>query len=291
MTGLSGEQFAALLVEVGQAWEAARMERLTARSRQRAFGAGRRHSIPFAGRLLLALLYLRWNVPYRFLAAVFGTDKDMVNRAVAEITPLLAKAGVTAPDGTRVGDEKALTAQLSGLSKSKRAALVDGTFVPIPRPSKGGWDAQKAQYSGHRHRHVNTFQAITDDCGRLLWVTGAVAGATHDLTALATSNAAGPLAESEVTVLADKAYIGVKAKLGLAGAFTPKRRRREGEHPDDVIEAGKTFNRELAHQRVHVEHAIRRLKTNKILHGYRRRLDTLSDSIGACATLTTYQPT
>jgi hypothetical protein len=35
------------------------------------------------------------------------------------------------------------------------------------------------------------------------------------------------------------------------------------------------------------EHAIRRLKTNKILHGYRRRRATLTDTIRACAALTT----
>lgn len=55
--------------------------------------------------------------------------------------------------------------------------------MPIPRHGKGGWDAQKAHYSTHRHRHVNTFQAVTDEHGGLLWVTGAVAWATHDLTA------------------------------------------------------------------------------------------------------------
>lgn len=290
LTGLSAEEFASLLAEVGPVWEAARVARLSGRKRERAFGAGRPHGLPFAGRLLLVLMYLRWNVPYRMLAATFGTNKDTINRAVAELTPLLAKLGITAPDGSRVGDHKALTAQLAALSAAQRGALIDGTFVPIPRPGKG-WEAQKAQYSTHRHRHVNTFQAITDDTGALLWATPAVAGATHDLTAIAESNAAGPLADSEVVVIADKAYIGIKAKLGLAGAFTPKRRHRDDTRAEPVIEAEKAFNLEVARQRVHVEHAIRRLKTNKILHGYRRRLDTLTDTIGACATLTTYQPT
>lgn len=206
LTGLSAGQFAQLLVEVGPAWDAAREGRLTAardRPRQRAFGAGRRHELPFAGRLLLVLMNLRWNVPYRMLAAVFATNKDTINRAVAEMTPLLAAVGITAGDASRVGDEAALTAELRKLSDAKRAAIVDGTFVPIPRPGKGGWEAQKAQYSTHKHRHVNTFQTATDDRGRLLWVGGAEPGSTHDLTAVARSMAAGPLAASEVTVLAD----------------------------------------------------------------------------------------
>ena len=287
MTGLSADQFAGLLVELGPVWEADRQARLTGRKRERAYGAGRPQGLPFAGRLLLVLMYLRWNVPYRFLAAVFGTNKDTINRAVAEMTPLLAKVGITAADGTRVGDEAALTEQLAKLSDAQRGALIDGSFVPIPRPSKGGWEAQKAQYSTHRHRHVNTFQAITDDHGALLWVTPAVDGSTHDLTAIFDSSAAGPLADSEVTVLADKAYIGIKAKLGLAGAFTPRKRRRDDDRAESVIDAEKDFNRELAIQRVRVEHAIRRLKTNKILHGYRRHRDTLTDTIAACAALAT----
>jgi hypothetical protein len=287
LTGLSSAQFARLIEEIGRAWQAEREARLSGKPRQRAFGAGRKHVLPFGGRLLLAVMYLRWNVTLRFLAEVFGTDKDMVHRAVAELTPLLADHGITAPDGSRVGDDEALAVQLRALSKTQRAALVDGSFVPIPRPAKGGWDVQKAQYSPHRHRHVNTFQTITDDQGGLLWVGDAEPGATHDLTAIATSAAAGPLAGSEVTVIADKAYIGITAKLGLAKTFTPYRRRKTDTRAEPVREAEGEFNTELARQRVHVEHAIRRLKTNKILHGYRRRHHTLTDTIRACAALTT----
>jgi hypothetical protein len=287
LTGLSLRQFAQLLVEVGPEWEAAREARLSARARERAFGAGRRHEVPFAGRLLSTLVYLRWNVTFRMLAATFGSNKDTLQRAVAELTPLLAAHGITAPDGTRLGDDDALETQLRRLSTAQRGALIDGTFVPIPRPGKGGWEAQKMQYSPHRHRHVNTFQTLTDDLGHLLWVGDACDGSTHDLTAIATSTVAATLAESEVTVLADKAYIGIKAKLGLAAAFTPRRRRKNDTRAQAVRDSEGDFNLELARQRVHVEHAIRRLKTNKILHGYRRRRATLTDTIRACATLAT----
>jgi hypothetical protein len=287
LTGVSMSQFARLIGEVGPVWEAERERRLSVRKRARAFGGGRKPELPFAGRLLLTLVYVRWNVTYRMLAAAFDTNKDSVNRAVAELTPLLAAVGITGPDGTRIGGDDALGAQLRALSKNQRSALLDGSFVPIPRPGKGGWAAQKAQYSTHRHRHVNTFQALTDDLGNLLWVGDARDGNTHDLTAIATSDAAGALSESEVTVIADKAYIGIKAKLGLAHAFTPYRRRTTDTRAEPVRGTESEFNTELARQRVRVEHAIRRLKTNKILHGYRRRRHTLTDTIRACATLAT----
>ena len=143
LTGLGSAQFGGLVGEVGPMWVAAREERLSARVRQRAFGGGRSPEIPFAGRLLLTLMYLRWNVTYRALAAIFDTNKDTVNRAVAELTPLLAARGITAADGRRIGDDRALEAQLRTLSQTQRAAIVDGSFVPIPRPKNGGWEAQK----------------------------------------------------------------------------------------------------------------------------------------------------
>src|SRR2546425_8338741 len=85
LTGLTRAQYATLIAEIGAAWEGEREARLTARTRKRAFGAGRKHALPFAGRLLLALIYLRWNVTMRFLAEAFGSDKDMVQRCVAEL--------------------------------------------------------------------------------------------------------------------------------------------------------------------------------------------------------------
>lgn len=285
LTGVSLRQFAELLARVGPEWEAAREARLTARRRRRAFGGGRHHDVPFAGRLLTTLMYLRWNVTFRMLAATFDSNKDTLQRAVAELTPLLAAHGITGPDGARIGDDDALGGQLRRLSKTQRAALVDGSFVPIPRPGKGGWAAQRAQYSPHRHPHVNTFQTVTDDTGALLWIGDARPGATHDLTAIATSDIAEALADSEVTVIADKAYVGIKAKLKLENAFTPHRRRKNDQRTEPVRAAEAEFNTEIARQRIHVEHGIRRIKRHRVLHGYRRRLDTLTDTLRACATL------
>lgn len=288
LSGVSATQFARLVDEVGRAWEQDRFERLERPDRRRVQGAGRKHAVPFAARLLMVLMYLRWNISYRALGGLFGVSKDAVLRSMDELLPLLAARGITAPDGSAVVDADALEAQLATLTDAQRAALVDGTFVPVGRPA--AWDDQKPLYSTHRGRHTRNFTAVTDDVGNLLWAGGGCVGSTHDLTALAESAAAAPLAGSEVTVIADKAYRGVVARLGLARAFTPRPRRRKDQPPlpEPVAEAEADYNREVNSQRVHVEHAIRRLKVRRVLHGYRlsaRRFDQTIAAVAALATM------
>jgi hypothetical protein len=55
-----------------------------------------------------------------------------------------------------------------------------------------------------------------------------------------------------------------------------------------VAAAERDLNREIATQRVRVEHAIRTLKTRRILHGYRlapRRFDHTINAIAGLATM------
>lgn len=114
LTRLSASQFARLIDEVGRAWEKDRFERFDRPDRRRAQRAGRKHAISFAARLLMVLMYLRWNISYRVLGGIFGVSKDAVLRSMDELLSLLAARGITAPDGTAVTGpaelEKVLTA-------------------------------------------------------------------------------------------------------------------------------------------------------------------------------------
>lgn len=287
-------QFARLVDEVGRAYEADRVARFDRPDRQRAQGAGRKHSLVFASRLLMVLMYLRWNISYRALGGLFGVSKDAVLRSMDDLLPLLAERGITAPDGTEIRTAGDLEVQLAKLTEANRAALVDGTFVPVGRPR--AWEDQKPLYNRHKGRHSRNFTAVTDDAGNLLFAGGACVGSTHDLTALAGSAAAAPLATSGVTVLGDKGYQGIKKRLGLAKAFTPNKRTRTNDTPAEggTAESAEPdedpggFNRCLATQRVYVEHVFARLKTRRILTGYRlspRRFDHVIAAVAALATM------
>lgn len=282
LCGVSPGQFAELVARVGPRWEAKRVERLSQRQRQRALGAGRRYEMVFAARLFVALLHLRHNVPFRALGALVGMSKDTAHRAVAELVPLLAEVGVTARDGARVASVEDLRAFFERRGRGG-GALLDGTFVPTPRPG-GGWEAQKAQYSGHRHRHCATTQVLTDLDGQVLWAGDAQDGPTHDLTAARRSGVGEAAAATATTIVADRGYQGWGHGGGdPAGleVMVPARGAPRGEG---------TYNTEHARLRVKAEHGIRTLKRFTVLHHYRRSRDTLTDTLRAISAIVTIRP-
>lgn len=291
LTGVTPDQFARLVIELGPRWEAARTARLTTERkapRQRVLGAGRK-PLAFSARLFAALVQLRWNLPYRTTGALLGISKDMVQRSEVELLPLLAEYGITAPDGTRIGDAETLTGVLAKLTDEHRAVLLDGSYVPTNRPG-GGWEAQKSEYSTHRHRHCRTFQAISTDQGELLWVGAVEPGSTHDLTAIAgaETEVVIPLRTSKIPLIADKGYIGIKARLKLdADVFTPRRRKKDDTRGEAVRNAEKEFNTAIARRRVRVEHAFSDMKEFKTLHRSRRHSDHLGLTVRAIAALVT----
>lgn len=289
LTGLTPRQFGALVEELGPQWEQARQARLAKRDRprKRAEGAGRK-PVPFAGRLFLALTRLRLNLPYRVLGTVLGVSKDTVQRCENEIVPLLAAMGITAPNGARVRTRGDLTLQLYELADVDRAALLDGSFVRVGRPKER--EASKARWSFHRHCYAMNFQAISDDDGALLWVGGIGPGNTHDLTAIAASDAVLPLRLSRVRLAADKGYIGMQERLGLHRVVIPIRKRGKNREPlpEWVAEAAKEHNANISRVRVRIENRFANMKRFGILRNWRgRNMDNFEPILKAVAALST----
>jgi hypothetical protein len=57
--------------------------------------------------------------------------------------------------------------------------VLDGTLIPIDRVA-----ADRPFYSGKHHRHGMNLQVIVSPGGQILWVSGPLPGAVHDLTAV-----------------------------------------------------------------------------------------------------------
>ncbi len=208
-----------------------RHQRNQRRSRWRRLEPGRQ--------ALLVLAHLRNGDTYTRLAAGFAIGPSTAWRYVREAVDLLA---ARANDATGAGARAVRLA----------FAILDGTLVAIDRVRD-----QKPYYSGkHRCDGVNV-QVLADPAGRLIWVSPALPGATHDLTAARGCGLLDVLASHHVATFADKGYQG-------AGGTVRTPFKRHATRPR-LSRGQKAVNRAHARIRALGERAIATLKTWKVL--------------------------
>jgi DDE superfamily endonuclease len=93
------------------------------------------------------------------------------------------------------------------LAAAKKAGnacvVVDGTLVPIDRVA-----ADRPFCSGKHRRHGMNLQVIASPGGEIVWVSGLLPGAVHELSAARVWGIVGELAACGLIVLAGKGYAG-----------------------------------------------------------------------------------
>ena len=196
--------------------------------------------LPPAGQALLVLAHLRKGDPFAEIAAGFGVSTATAWRYVNETVALLA---ARAPKLRRA---------LRDAKEAGHAYLViDGTLIPIDRLA-----ADRPFYSGKHRRHGMNLQVISAPDGDILWVSGALPGAVHDLRAARIWGIVRELAAAGLITLADKGYHGAGHLL------TPYRGKNKPA-------SQKQANRAHARLRSPGERASAQLKTWRILRKLR----------------------
>jgi len=190
---------------------------------------------------LLVLAYLRKGETFADLAAGFEVSTATAWRYADETVRLLASR---APG---------LRGALRAAGMARHAfVVIDGTLIPVDRLA-----ADRPFYSGKHKKHGMNLQVIAAPDGQILWVSGPLPGAVHDLTAARIWGLVRELAAAGLIVLADKGYIGAGQHIR-----TPYRGRNKPE-------SQKAANRAHAQLRAPGERGNAQLKTWRILRKLR----------------------
>jgi DDE superfamily endonuclease/Helix-turn-helix of DDE superfamily endonuclease len=144
LTGISPAAFDQLLAQLTPRYQDAEARRKGRPGRRRKPGAGRKHILSLADRLLLLLLYYRTYVTHAFLGFLFGVDDSAVGRNINPLQPLLA--GIF-----RIPERKAELRP-----DEVRELFFDATERPTRRPKK----KQRRYYSGKKKRHTLKNQVV-----------------------------------------------------------------------------------------------------------------------------------
>jgi hypothetical protein len=144
LTGITPAAFDRLLTQLAPRHQQAEARRKDRPGRRRKPGAGRKHTLPLADRLLMLLIYYRTYVPHTFLGFLFGLDDSAVCRNVNPLQPLLA--GIF-----RIPERRVALAE-----EDVRELFFDATERPTRRPKR----RQRACYSGKKKRHTLKVQVV-----------------------------------------------------------------------------------------------------------------------------------
>jgi len=284
-TGLQPRRLGKLITGLSGTWMAAEEARLRDRrghDRRRAPGAGPDHDLPFTDRVVVTLVYLRFQLPHAALAGLYGVDRSTVTRAVREIRPLLAARGFAVPG--EPGLRLRTLADVFAYAAARDVTLrIDGTEVQVRRP-RANRPGRRAFVSGKKKTNTKKAAVVTDEAGRTLWAGAFRPGRMHDQTALRTEGIADLFEQfPQVKAKVDAGYRGL-AKQFPDQVQAPPLKPKKDAPPEETAAWDEQRHRQSS-ERICVEHANAEHKQWRTLQRYLGRREQFDETYTAIAGL------
>ena len=267
LTGLSVEEFEALLPSFKRAWQDYIQSEFIDQARNRRYGGGRKpHLVQSCDKLLFILFYFRHYPTQEVQGFLFGIAQSQANQWVHRLTGVLNQA---------LGYEQQLPERephrLEAVLKECPTVefIIDGTERPINRPSEPA--VQREYFSGKKKTHTVNNNLISHRGGKVVYLSDTYEGSVHDK--LICDLEAHPFPEGS-KLWKDKGYQGYEPE-GVS-CFQPKKKP-----PGQALsEADKDRNREISKERIEIEHQINGIKRCRIVtHRLRSRSDHYADDV------------
>ncbi|MFG2416932.1 transposase family protein [Streptomyces goshikiensis] len=189
----------------------------------------------------------------RIITAVRQAAGPVMAREVGEVVGVDIMIALLAAQAPRLDRALKKIAKQGG-----EVVLIDGTLI---RTQRRTGKADRRNYSGKHRSHGLHFLALTDENGRLIWISAARPGRTHDNTAARHDHILARLRDAGLGALADLGFRGLDNDVldpvivtGYAASRTHK-----------LTPGEKEANRVLAVGRAPVEHGFAHLKNWRIL--------------------------
>ena len=284
-TGLPRRKLGKLIEELAPPWLAQQESRLRdrrGRDRLRAEGAGPGHELPFADRVIVTLVIMRFQLPHAALAVFYGVHRSTITRAAGEIRPLLAQRGFAVPG--KPGLRLRTLADVFAYAAAEGVKLrIDGTEVQVRLPRRagpGGGRSCPARRSRTPSRPRRSATATAGCCG---WARSGP-GRMHDVTALRTDGIEDLLRRHpDVRAEVDAGYQGLARDFPGQVSAPPKKPRKDA--PPEETARWEQQRHQQSSQRICVEHAIAEPKQWRSMQRWTGRREYFEDTALAIAGL------
>lgn len=271
-TGLEVSEFNQFYAKAAVNYDQYEAQRLVREDRKNKRGAGHPFSLPLQERLIMFLIYHRLYITSALAGVLFGIDQSNVLKDIRKLEPLVQSILPT-PKRLHEKTKQIQTPQELMAMFPELKAVIDATEQEIPRPKNKR--KRKTHYSGKKKRHTVKTQLTVNSKGLIVHKTQHVSGRMHDYALFKRSRAHLP---DDVERETDLGYVGVKEdfpdlKFKLPFKKKSPGRGKSGVKAEELSAEQKAFNRQLAKERVVVEHTNSRVKKFMVWGGkFRNRL-------------------